>query len=79
MSWNYRISVESVQQEDLVLYVANIREVYYSDEGEVVGYTAPIITGADCDTKEQALVELELELKNMLAAFEAPIFVAKED
>lgn len=77
MSWNYRISVEALQEAGTTLYVANVREVYYSEEGQVIGYTAPILTGVDCYTKEEAVLELEQELKKMLAALESPVFVVK--
>lgn len=62
MSWNYRVCRDQGQRQgDYVSY--SIREVYYDDDGKVLGWTATPATLLG-DTPEEIKADLELILKD---------------
>lgn len=70
MSWNYRIMKREIHSGE---FEYSIHEVYYDDEGNIIGTSEPMIPS--CPSPEAILEEFEM----MKTAFEREILIYSQE
>jgi hypothetical protein len=67
MSWNYRIFHEKRKIKKTIYHIYSLREAYYNKNGEVEGWTDPILSSTFEKVPNEAkglISDLELMLKD---------------